>query len=153
MVGFGVSHLFACACVARLQLSPLAYREAGGQNNSCGTAHTREGAASSAIYLKNIERESNRIDTGKKKTASKLDVCDARTTTADTLRTSVKQCRWCWVGVPKCTVRVTSVVPSVYWPPESCERIKTGPCVCRLQRNHNLARTRGDKKNNPHHTR
>ena len=35
------------------------------------------------------------------------------------LSTSVKQCRISAVGSPKMTVRVTSVVPSRYWPPES----------------------------------
>lgn len=38
----------------------------------------------------------------------------------------MKQCRWCGVGSPKCTVRVTSVVPSTYWAPESCTPIREG---------------------------
>ena len=42
--------------------------------------------------------------------------------TRSTFRTRVQQCRWCSVGVPKCKVRVTSVVPSLYWAPESCNR-------------------------------
>ena len=40
----------------------------------------------------------------------------ARVPTCSTL---VKHVFWCSLGVPKCMVRVTSVVPQSNWPPES----------------------------------
>lgn len=36
-----------------------------------------------------------------------------------TCSTRVKQARWCWLGLPKCMVRVMSVVPQSNWPPLS----------------------------------
>lgn len=45
--------------------------------------------------------------------------------------TRVKHSFWYREGSPKCKVRVTSVVPSEYWPPESSKSIESGPtCVC-----------------------
>jgi hypothetical protein len=44
---------------------------------------------------------------------------------ARTCRTRVKQARSQAVGVPKCSVRVTSVVPSTYCAPESHRNISS----------------------------
>jgi hypothetical protein len=42
------------------------------------------------------------------------------------LSTSVKFCRMSAVGVPTAMVRVMSVVPSSYWPPESIRNSSPG---------------------------
>ena len=46
--------------------------------------------------------------------------------------TAVKQRRWWSLGVPKCTVRVMSVVPQSYWAPLSSSSIEPESAVEQL---------------------
>ena len=51
-----------------------------------------------------------------------------------TCRTRVKHTRWCLVGSPKWKVRVTSVVPQLYWPPATAEPLYEAVPVIFLQK-------------------
>jgi len=64
-----------------------------------------------------------------------------------TCSTRVKHSRSRAVGVPKCMVRVTSVVPSRYWPPESHKYISFLARVPFEQRTTRRALVAGDPRN------